>query len=209
MPKMLLQQHRLTRSIFLAQSPQHRGHVTRFELIPKQDPFSREAIETLLGVDDLLHCLSRQPDSFSHGATFSYAGTTAGIRDLHDVTYSDQQRIQVLVVIAVWFVLIVILRRPVISVYLVLSVVFSYLVTIGATEWFFQWFYGETFDGLDWKVPIFLFVILVAVGEDYNIYLVTRIFEEQQTRGPFAGLQEGLIRTGGIIPAAASLWPGH
>ncbi|MEJ5341827.1 MAG: MMPL family transporter [Thermogutta sp.] len=195
------------RAMYVAQQEPYRGKVTRLDVIFPYDPFSVESIYLL---DALENYLNQWASSHSdwNGARFYFIGTTPGIRDLRAVTLSDQQLIQRLVALAVLFVLILILRRPVLSVFLVLSVIWGYYVTLGITELVFSWIRGATYHGLDWKLPTFLFVILVAVGEDYNIYLVTRVLEEQAKYGFAEGLKSALRKTGGIITSCGIIMAG-
>ena len=204
----MVRRHDKTRSTYLAQAAEYEGQVTRFDLVFAYDPFSIESIHLLDEVEDYLAALADDTHSEWSGASFYFVGTTAGIRDLRAVTASDLVLIKRLVPIAVLAVLIVILKRPWICIYLILSVLLGYFVTIGITEAFFHWLYGPTYHGLDWKVPMFLFVILIAVGQDYNVYLATRVFEEQRRHGTDEGVRIALIRTGGIITSCGVIMAG-
>lgn len=206
-PKWAVLRHPRTKAYFLAQSPEKAGQVTRFDVISHYDAFSVQAADLLDRIDERLQELTDDKASAWYGTTFLYTGTTAGVRDLKAVTLSDQTLIQRLVVIAVLGVLIVILKRPLVCAYLIVTVLFSYLVTMGATDVVFGSLY-KPFSGLDWKVPLFLFVILTAVGEDYNIYLVTRVLEEQRRHGLLEGLRIAVVRTGGIITSCGVIMAG-
>ncbi len=206
--QVVMRKHRRTRDIFVPHREELAGSIARFEVVPKYDPFSPEAAALLTAIDTKLKAQSRDETSPLYGATFSYAGTTAGIRDLRDVTRSDTLRIELLVVLAVFIVLMLILRRPVVCVYMIFSVLLSYYVTIGLTDLFFATLWGDSYTGLDWKAPLFLFVILIAIGQDYNVYLATRVFEEQKDLGPFAGLRRAVAQTGGIITSCGLIMAG-
>ena len=206
--KGLVRGHPLTKSTYLAQSPEYAGKLTRLDLVTRFDPFSAESIRLLDSLEEFFWSLEVDPNSPWHNAQFHFLGTTAGIRDLKRVTASDLILIQQLVPIVVLAVLVVLLRRAWISLYLILTVLLGYFVSIGTTNLIFAWLYGESFVGLDWKVPMFLFVILIAVGQDYNIYLATRVFEEQQRRGRLEGLRVALVRTGGIITSCGVIMAG-
>ena len=179
--------------------------VARIELIFKQDPFSRSSIAEFHRLKDLLPTLL--PDHFKDAQIY-LKGETANISDLKDVTDSDQIRIDILVLIGVFVVLILLLRKPGICTYLMGSVFFSYLAALGFTFCVFWLMDPNGFSGLDWKVPMFLFTILIAVGVDYNIFLMTRIEEEQKAHGPVQGITVALEKTGSIISSCGIIMAG-
>ena len=182
------------------------GNVTRLDLVPKEDPFTEAGLSHL---DDLEAVVREElPDGLKGSTEVRLMGSAPSMRDLKRVTQRDQIRVDIAVVLGVFFVLVVLLRRIAISFYLIVSVVFSYFTTMGVTLLVFAAFEDGSFPGLDWRVPFFLFTILVAVGEDYNIFLMTRIDEEKKRHGSIAGVTVALTKTGGVITSCGLIMAG-
>jgi len=204
----VLQGHRLTKERYVSSVNKHVQRVAKFDVILSDNPFSLEAAATLNRLREELQQEVARRDSPWSGAVLTSSGTTAGISDLRQVTQADQRRIQILVTLGVWGVLVLVLRKVVLSTYLIATVLLSYFATLGITYGLFSTLYAPDYSGLDWKLPLFLFVILVAVGQDYNVYLVTRIFEEQARGELQAGVRRALVLTGGIITSCGLVMAG-
>jgi RND superfamily putative drug exporter len=117
-------------------------------------------------------------------------------------------RVNLLVMAGIFLILVVLVHRVWMAVYLLASVLFSYFATLGATALVGTYVTGYPLGQMDWRVPFFLFIILAAVGEDYNILLVSRILQEKKQRGIDEGTRFALARTGSTITACGLIMAG-
>lgn len=186
------------KQMFLYTDAEKSQYITRWKVILNQVPYSPNAVRILGVLDAKIKALAEENEAWKN-IEFVSGGSTALTSDLQKITESDQQRIERFVVIGVLFVMIVFIRRPAVCFYLMGTVMLSYFATVGISDQVFKHMHHETISGIDWKVPLFLFVVLAAVGVDYNILLVARVLEEQKKRSATDALRIGLARTGGII----------
>jgi RND superfamily putative drug exporter len=178
----------------------------RLELIMAHSPFSHRSIDDLQKAQDAIQ--AALPANVRDDVQLYVVGTTASVRDLAAVTQSDRSRIEVLVLVSVFVILVLLLRSIVLPIYLLVSVLFSFYATLGVSFVVFYLLDPQGFTGIDWKVASFLFTILIAVGADYNIFLITRAQEEEKRHGPLDGVREALTRTGPIISSCGVIMAG-
>ncbi|MGA7495578.1 MAG: MMPL family transporter [Isosphaeraceae bacterium] len=186
------------------------NHITRFDIVFRSDPFAQSSLESLEDVREVLNAATRPGEPLHGSAEIGLAGSTSAVNDLKNVTTSDQQRMYILVTLGVYAILVALLRRPGICLYLILTVVLGYLASLGVTDLVFRSLHHgtEPWGGLDWTVGFFLFVILVAVGEDYNILLMARVIEEEERHGITEGTRLAVAHTGGIISSCGLIMAG-
>jgi RND superfamily putative drug exporter len=127
-------------------------------------------------------------------------GVTAVAIDTNDTALADLVKIIPIVLAVILVVLILLLRSVLAPVLLVASVALSYATALGVSALVFNNVFG--FEGADASVPLFGFVFLVALGVDYNIFLMTRVREESLRIGTRPGILRGLGVTGGVITSA-------
>lgn len=127
-------------------------------------------------------------------------GFTAQRLDTSDTASRDTRLIVPVVLAIILLILIALLRSLVTPVLLVATVALNYLATLGVSTLVFTHVLGLT--ASDASVPLYGFVFLVALGVDYNIFLMSRAREETLLHGPREGIQRGLTTTGGVITSA-------
>jgi RND superfamily putative drug exporter len=127
-------------------------------------------------------------------------GTTAIALDTNNTAITDLRKIVPIVLVVIFIVLAVLLRSLLAPLLLILTVVFSFSATMGISAFVFNHIFN--FPGADATVPLFGFVFLVALGIDYNIFLISRAREEAAKYGTRAAMLHSLGKTGGVITSA-------
>ncbi|HEV2241479.1 MAG TPA: MMPL family transporter [Streptosporangiaceae bacterium] len=140
------------------------------------------------------------------GADALVGGNTAINLDVQRAAAHDRNVI-IPVVLAVVFVILALLLRAVVApLMLIATVVLSFAAALGVSALFFNNVFN--FGGADTSFPLFVFVFLVALGIDYNIFLMTRVREEAGRHGTRRGALTGLAATGGVITSAGAVLAG-
>ena len=160
--------------------------------------FSEQAYATVERVRDAVHELP--------GANALVGGNAAVNRDVQEASRHDNRIVIPLVLVMVFLILLALLRAIVAPLLLIGTVVLSFGAALGFSALVFQYVFDIS--GADGALPLFAFVFLVALGIDYNIFLMTRVREEAQREGSRRGALIGLAATGGVITSAGLVLAG-
>ncbi|MEV6201467.1 MMPL family transporter [Streptomyces sp. NPDC051771] len=153
---------------------------------------SDAAKDTVVALRDTLHAVP--------GADALVGGATAQQYDTQVTAERDRNLIVPVVLAIILVILVGLLRSLLLPVLLVSTVALNFLATLGVSALVFEHVLG--FTGTDSAVPLYGFVFLVALGVDYNIFLMSRVREETELHGTREGLRRGLVATGGVITSA-------
>ena len=170
----------------------------RFDLTLTSDPYDERAFATIEPLRERLRSAA--------GASVLLGGPTAEEADLRRSTERDTRLLVPLVLLVVSAILVLLLRSLVAPVMLMATVVLSFVAAIGGSLLVFEAF--ADFPGEDPSYLLLSFIFLVALGVDYNIFLMARVREEATHETTRAAMLTGLAATGGVITSAGIVLAG-
>ena len=165
-------------------------------LVP--DPYSTQAFDLIPGLRDAAKAAGG-PDTL-------VGGPTATEYDLRVASERDLKVIPPIVLVVILVIIGLLLRAIVAPLLLIATVILSFLAALGVSALAFDWIFD--FPGEDASLPLFGFIFLVAVGVDYNIFLMARVREEAGRHGTHEGMIRGLAVTGAVITSAGLVLAG-
>ena len=177
---------------------------TKLEVVLNDDPYGTAAMDTVQRLRETAR--DTVATSTLNGATAIIGGESATNLDGRTTTIRDFRVIAPIVIIAIWIILAILLGSIVAPTYLVISVILSFAAALGVSILIFENIFGH--DGMAFDSISFIFVFLIALGADYNIYIMSRVREETRNRGLVEGTRYAITRTGGVITSAGIILAG-
>lgn len=182
----------------------HQLHM--YEVSLAENPYS---IKALGRIPELRSHLKKTLTNASFQDTENHVwigGETASLYDTKVITERDESVIIPVMICIISLLLLVYLRSIIAMIYLILTVVLSYFSALGA-GWLILHF-GLGAPAIQGAIPLYAFVFLVALGEDYNIFMVSEIWKKKQTQTHLDAVAGGVVQTGSVITSAGLILAG-
>jgi RND superfamily putative drug exporter len=178
------------------------GTIARLYVTTSTNPYDQKSFDT---VKDIRALVATDPGHLG-AAQFYVGGASAEFADVQDTISSDFLRVALITILGILVVLILLLRALVAPIYLVLTVLLSYVTSLSLSTLILRYVFGQA--GINYFIPLMVFVLLVALGSDYNIFLMSRVREESSTRDLRSGIRVASARTGTVITSAGLILAG-
>ena len=186
------------------------GTITRINILLKHDTFSPEAIGMRRQLSPVVGTVLAE--SGVTDVDYHFGGISAHMCDVGRISGRDLRRLRWMVLGVLYVILTLVLRGGIAPVFLLATMVLNYFAALGITDLVFiripPLLGMQAAAGLDWKVEFFLFVLLVAIGVDYNIYIMSRLREERKRRSFRPALYHAIVFTGSIISSCGIIMAG-
>ncbi|ALF11753.1 MMPL family transporter [Parageobacillus thermoglucosidasius] len=177
--------------------------IVTFDVIFDENPYSTSALNK---IDDIKQAVARAvKDTKLENAKVAVGGVTSIYSDLHAISSADYSRTVVLMLAGITLILMILLRSLIMPMYLILSLILTYYTSMAVTELVFV--NGLGYAGLNWAVSFFAFVILIALGIDYSIFLMDR-FNEYRDMPVQEAMLISMRNMGTVIISAAVILGG-
>lgn len=172
----------------------------KFQLIMADNPYNKGSLDVLDELKDSRTALLEQANLPANDYVIHFAGETAKQSDIRAINYRDTA-LAILVITLVIFVMLIFQTKSLVApIYMMSTIVISFMSALGISWFIFSNFLGM--EAISYRIPLYTFVFLVALGVDYNIILISRIKEEAQKMGHSQAIQRAVALTGGVISSA-------
>jgi uncharacterized membrane protein YdfJ with MMPL/SSD domain len=177
------------------------GRLLSFQVILEGDPYSRQALQQVRDLREVA-----RETAAAGGGTALVGGPSAIQADTWQLSNRDTLLVAAIALVVVGVILMVLLRAVVAPLYLLATNVLSYLAALGLTIFITEILFG--WERISYRIPLYMFIFLVALGSDYNIFITTRIRSEALAHGLRDGTVKAVTATGGVLTSAGVILAG-
>ncbi|WP_415783385.1 MMPL family transporter [Lederbergia lenta] len=177
-----------------------------YEIILKENPYDAETLNHIPTIKEKVSEGLTQAGITPAEEHFWIGGETANLYDTKMTTDRDRNIVVPAVIAIIALLLLVYLRSIVAMIYLLLTVLLSYFSALGA-GWLLM-HYGMGTEAMQGLIPLYTFVFIVALGEDYNIFMVSSIWKKRRTQPLQEAIANGVTETSSVITSAGLILAG-